>query len=54
MDIYLNEQELKREENLFAPSKPEYKHLEGKAWDVREFVEEVSQVVNLPRPPSSC
>lgn len=54
MDIYLNDQELKREESLFAPSKPQYKHLEGKACNIREFVEEASQVDDLPRPPSSC
>jgi len=54
MEIYLNEQELQREESLFAPKKPKYKLLEGKACNIREFVEEVGQADNLPRPPSSC
>lgn len=54
MDKYLTDQELEREESLFAPIKTQYKHLEGKACDIREFVEQVSQVDDLPKPPSSC
>ena len=54
MDIYLTEHELEREESLFAPNKPRYEPLEGKACDIREFVEEASEAENLPQPPSSC
>ena len=54
MDIYLTDEELEREESLFAPAKPHYEPLEGKACDIREFVEQVSEVDNLPQPPSSC
>ena len=54
MDIYLTEKELEREENLFAPNKQRYEPLKGKACDIREFVEQVSEIDNLPQPPSSC
>jgi hypothetical protein len=54
MAIYLTDEELEREESLFAPARPQYEPLNGEACDIREFVEEVSEVENLPRPPSSC
>ncbi len=54
MDKYLTDQELEREESLFAPTKSKYKLLEGKACNIRGFVEQVSQVDDLPKPPSSC
>jgi hypothetical protein len=54
MEIYLTDDELEREESLFAPTRPRYEPLDGEACDILEFVEEVSEVGNLPRPPSSC
>ena len=54
MEIYLTDDELEREESLFAPARPRYEPLNGEVCDIREFVEEVSEVENLPRPPSSC
>ena len=54
MDIYLTDEELEREESLFAPNKPRYEPLPGKAFKILEFVEQVSQDEDLPQPPSSC
>jgi len=55
MDIYLNEQELQREKNLFAPSEIQYPSLKGKSYDIyavllNQAVEEDS----LPEAPPSC
>jgi hypothetical protein len=54
MEIYLTDEELEREKSLFSPDKPGYPTLDGKPCNIREFVEEISEVENLPRPPSSC
>jgi hypothetical protein len=54
MEIYLTDEELEREKSLFAPAQPRYAALGGKACDIREYVEEVKEAENLPRPPSSC
>lgn len=54
MDIYLTDEELEREESLFAPNKPRYEPLPGKALEIREFMEPVSHDDDLPQPPSSC
>lgn len=53
-DTYLTEEELQREVNLFAPSEVEYKSLEGKAYDIYSFKEEVSNDVSSAPPPPSC
>lgn len=53
-DTYLTEEELQRELNLFAPSEVEYKSLEGKAYDIYSFKEEVSQDGSSAPPPPSC
>jgi len=54
MDIYLTDEELQREENLFAPGENWYKPLEGEAFDVRLFAQQLTEGDNLPEPPSSC
>ena len=54
MDIYLTDEELQREENLFAPNENWYKLLEGRAFDVRLIAEQVTEGKDIPEPPSSC
>jgi hypothetical protein len=54
MQIFLTDEELEREESLFAPTKVLYEPLEGKAYDVRDFVDEIGEDENIPKPPSSC
>jgi hypothetical protein len=54
MQIFLTDEELEREESLFAPTKELYESLEGKAYDVREFVDEIGEDENIPKQPSSC
>jgi hypothetical protein len=54
MEIFLTEEELEREENLFSPHEQKYRTLGGKACDILEFKEEAGQDSNLPQPPSSC
>jgi len=53
MDVYLVEEELRREENLFSPHETSYKPLGGKAFDIYSYVE-VSNDENMPQIPSSC
>jgi hypothetical protein len=53
MDVYLVEEELMREENLFSPHETSYKPLEGKAFDIYSFVD-VSDDEDMPQIPSSC
>ncbi len=53
MDIYLTDEELEREADLFAPNETQYKELTGTACDIRAFVEQVSEDDDiLPTPPS--
>lgn len=54
MQKYLTEQELLREENLFAPHEISYMPLEGRAYALSSFVEEVAEAGELPEPPVSC
>jgi len=54
MQIFLTDEEMEREESLFAPNKVLYEPLDGKAYDVREFVDDSNEDENMPRPPSSC
>jgi len=53
MDIYLNKTELLREESLFAPVEATYARLEGKAFDIRSFKEEVAEDKDMPTIPPS-
>ncbi|MEW6669581.1 MAG: hypothetical protein AB1512_30595 [Thermodesulfobacteriota bacterium] len=54
MEVFLTEEEQRREENLFAPSNTQYKPLDGKPCDVRAFKEEVAEGFEQPEPPPSC
>lgn len=54
MDVYLTEQELLREESLFAPHETSYTPLEGRTYDIRSFTERVTLDKDIPKPPSSC
>lgn len=40
MQIYLSEEEIKRERNLFEPHEESYKVLEGVAFDIRSLKEQ--------------
>lgn len=53
MDIYLKKTELLREESLFAPAEESYAHMEGKAFDIRSFKEEVAEDKDMPTIPPS-
>ena len=53
MDIYLTETELLREENIFKPHEPVYPSLEGNAWDIRTFKDEVTNDKDIPSIPPS-
>ena len=53
MKVFLVEQELKREKNLFCPHEISYPVLEGIAFDILSFVE-VSDDEDMPQIPSSC
>lgn len=54
VDIYLTEEELQREKNLFAPADMQYEPLKGKACDILAFTEKVAEGYELPEPPPSC
>jgi len=54
MDIYLTDQELSRERNLFAPHEISYTPLKGRAYDIRSFKVPVTEAKGMPRVPSSC
>lgn len=54
MDVFLTEQEIEREKNLFSPDKLQYKPLDGEAFDIHNFEEQMSDDTNMPQPPSSC
>lgn len=54
MDVYLTEEELLREENLFVPHEISYAPLEGRACDIRAFAEQVTKGDDMPPPPPSC
>jgi len=54
MDIYLNQQELLREEDLFAPHEISYKPLTGKAIDIKALTQHVALDNDMPKPPPSC
>ena len=49
MQIFLTDEEMEREESLFAPNKVLYEPLDGKAYDVREFVDDSNEDENMPR-----
>jgi hypothetical protein len=53
MNIYLTKPELLREESLFAPSEESYAPLEGKAYDIRSFKEEIVEDKDMPSIPPS-
>jgi hypothetical protein len=55
MEVYLTEEELKREEALFKPHKEVYKPLDGKRkYGIKEFVPVESNDTDKPKPPPSC
>ena len=54
MDVHLNEEELLREENLFAPHEMSYKPLEDRTYDIRSFNETIVVADDMPEPPASC
>ncbi len=54
MEVFLTEEEQEREKNQFAPKDNQYKPLDGKPCDVREFKEEVKEGFERPEPPPSC
>ena len=54
MEIYLTDEELQREKDLFSPSDTTYEPLEGRAYDISTFVEEISEDYKLPGVPPSC
>jgi len=54
MGVYLTDEELLREENLFAPHEISYKRLEGRTYDIRTLVERVTEGDSMPEAPPSC
>ena len=54
MDVYLTEEELLREENLFAPHVVSYKALKGREFDIASLKEKVEANDNAPKAPASC
>ncbi len=57
MDQQLTDEELEREQNLFAPREIKYKRLAGKRFDIRAFAEQVSEDKedeDMTLPPASC
>jgi len=54
MDVYLTEQELLREEDLFAPHEESYTPLTGRAYDIDAFTQHVELDNEMPKPPPSC
>lgn len=54
MDIYLNKEELLREENLFSPHEISYTPLTGKAIDIKKFTQKVGTGDETRKPPPSC
>ncbi len=53
MTVFLVEEELEREQDLFSPHEITYVLLEGIAFDISSFVE-VSEGDDMPQIPASC
>ena len=54
MDIFLTEEELAREKDLFEAHEESYTPLAGRKCGLRDFVQDVGQDSDRPKPPPSC
>jgi hypothetical protein len=54
MDVFLTEEELKREEALFGPQRDVYKPLKGREYEIKDFVPAGGDDPDRPKPPPSC
>jgi hypothetical protein len=54
MDIFLTEEELQREKDLFEAHKETYKPLEGRKYEIKDFVPIGGDDSDRPKPPPSC
>ncbi len=54
MDIFLTEEELQREKELFEAHKESYAILEGRKYELKDLVQDVAVDTDRPKPPPSC
>ncbi len=54
MDIFLTEEELQHEKALFEAHKEGYPILGGRKYELKDFVRDVAEDTDRPKPPPSC
>ncbi len=54
MDVFLTEEELEREKELFEPHEEEYEPLSGRTCEIRDFIPLDADDSDRPKPPPSC
>ncbi len=54
MDVFLTDEELQREKALFDAQQESYGPLEGRKYEIRDFVPEGGDDADRPKAPPSC
>jgi hypothetical protein len=55
MDIFLTDEELQREKDLFSPQEETYPSLKGsRDYEIKDFVPVGGDDTDRPKPPPSC
>ncbi len=54
MDVFLTEEELAREKELFEPREEDYEPLTGREYEIRDFIPLEGDDSDRPKPPPSC
>ena len=54
MDVFLTEEEKKREQDLFKPHEKSYKKLRGREYQLKDFSQNVKMDSDAVKPPPSC
>jgi len=54
MDIFLTDEELQRETDLFGPWRERYESLQPRTCEIEDFVPDTGEDGDRPKPPPSC
>jgi hypothetical protein len=54
MDVFLSDEELRREQELFEAHEESYKPLKGRTYEIKDFVPAGGEDSDRPKPPPSC